>query len=205
MNIDSNREQINANLEAICWMRKLVLKLNKQKIFFWQLKKELSELKERMKEVEKWMKKDDDFYYGEILPIKEVLRVHLGWHVFPDKYPCIADQQIKLDCDSPRIKAFKKAGLNVVSTPSRLANFPSISKCEVFEEKEPTDDIPYEKDMIIYKGRAYNQKLHRIVEKADLEEIKRLNLERDREGAWLSRHWEINNILKKYLEDADES
>ena len=46
-NIDSNREQINANLEAICWIRKLVLKLNKQKIFFWQLKKEISELEKR--------------------------------------------------------------------------------------------------------------------------------------------------------------
>ena len=47
-NIDSNREQINVNLEAICWIRKLVLKLNKQKIFFWQLKKEISELKEKL-------------------------------------------------------------------------------------------------------------------------------------------------------------
>ena len=70
--------------------------------------------------------------------------------------------------------------------------------------KEPTDDIPYEKDMIIYKGRAYNQKLHRIVEMADLEELKRLINEKDKEEIWVNNRWGINMILMKYLEDADD-
>lgn len=55
---DSNRGQTNANLEAIRWIRKLVLKLNKQKIFFWQLKQEISKLKDTFKTIDLCLKVD---------------------------------------------------------------------------------------------------------------------------------------------------
>ena len=102
--IDSNREQINANLEAICWIRKLVLKLNKQKIFFWQLKKEISELEKRYEShshpqvekkiselksyynIEKNVANDTDFDWkvaiiDRIINGEEVLREHLKSHI----------------------------------------------------------------------------------------------------------------------------
>ena len=66
--------------------------------------------------------------------------------------------------------------------------------------KEPTDDIPYEKDMIIYKGRAYNQKLHRIVEKADLEWL----FERFFNPIQDGDRTKYNKLKEKYQEDADD-
>lgn len=89
------------SLEAICWIRKLVLKFNKQKIFFWQLKKEISELKSYYN-IEKNVANDTDFDWkvaiiDRIINGEEVLREQ-----FCDTFLKIMSEDFELRGDKER-------------------------------------------------------------------------------------------------------
>jgi len=65
--------------------------------------------------------------------------------------------------------------------------------------KNKYDILPFKlKEEIITEFNKSNETTCLLVEKEDLIELKRLNVEKDAEGIWINNRYEIAKILKKW-------